>query len=152
MSGTLNVFGDQSAYDATPDRIPPVTRGTYLLQVSKAEVLDNKNKNGQNLVISAFIADDNSPFKGRSFTQYYGLPNSTDDQTAVDNKRVRIKQFLTAVGITGPAAMGAIDLAGMKDKRFSADCGPDVYTDPTTGQSRENSKILNVLKPDGSSF
>lgn len=144
-----------ASFNEVPDRVPPIETGTYLLEVTKVEVKENKKKTGNNLVLTSTVQAGangmDTPMKGRMLTEYLSLPNGSDDQSGKQSKEIRIGQVFKASGVA-PELTGGYDTDKLLKSQFKADVGKRLYKDDA-GVDQESSEITRRINPKtGSGF
>ena len=127
----------QVNFDTVPDKDIPVRSGIYDFQILKAEVRENKNKDGLNLVIDAKITSDGQ-YKGRSRTMYLSTKMET-----------QMKRLCLSAGVpVGATGFNTDDLVG---KIFKAAVQSTTYKNDA-GMQKEGWDISDYLIPGDEGF
>lgn len=127
--------------DKTPDRIPPVPAGEYILDVSECSIESGTGKNeGKNVIVAKLLVNQQgSPFHGRSVYDRMAL---SGDSTNPGFGDVQFRHFQKACGLI-PAR--SFDTESVIGKSVKAIVAVRTYPDKDTGEPVETNQIKKYL-------
>lgn len=125
----------------TPDSMPPIPAGTYLLDVTAApKVEPSKKGDSTNVIVELKLVSENPQFNGRLIRDYINLGTNPEMKLRAD---IKLKKLCTSAGLTVGA--GGVDTEELAGKRVKARLKPRTYKDDS-GNEQQGTSVEEYVK------
>lgn len=121
-----------------PDKMPPISAGTYLAEITKApDVRPSKKGDSMNVVVEMKLIVENNPaLNGRLVTDFINLGKSAEAKLRSD---IKLKNLCNSAGImVGATGVDTEELAG---KRVKVQVRPRTY-EADDGSEQQGTQVV----------